>query len=826
MEIRYRALLIFLLFAVFGPINSFGLNNIDYLGFQPESATDSTRQESFISKEFRYYAPKSGFVYLAWYVNNVEMDEAIAWNKDTKRNNNLLSTPMLAKGDTFFIRLKVPEGTVLQYNFWITRSKQGHYQDYWDLNSSGTITVTDGTPVIAEANYSVEKEEKSSGVIALGWLILIVLVIGYVVVVFLGKLWIKSPMHFGFVEKVLFTGLSLLLFHAIARADIIGINAGNSLNLSNIPKIMLAGVSDFLFVSGLVGFFVLLLLIVKNERSRKWIFGIFTGLSVLATLSAFTNITIVVFLGKPFTYQWLYYSDFLGSDEAMTALQENLALKTAFNLLALCISMLILARILNLVYRLIMVNKLIKYLAFAFIGLAVVIVAFKATKTRETWTKGQADNAVIAMAYSVVTLNSDFSFFSTEVPENMLPFNPTAGKEMEQPILIPGNHSVKNVLFIVLESAGALYFDAYDGGFNLTPNLNNYESQALRFENAYAHAPATNRSLVSILGSIYPYLSYKSLTQEYPAIQHPTISSVLKGKGYRTSFFSSANLNFQNCRAFLSSRDFDRVEDFSTIDCGEKFQLDSENYKEGNGIDDMCLADCLFSWLDEDTSKNFFSLIWTVQCHYPYFFEGKEEEFGVEGYYQNRYLNALKHNDELIGEVMHMLENRDLASSTLVVVVGDHGEAFGQHGQYGHGTVLYEENVKVPLYFINSTLFHGELKSDIAGMKDLAATSLSIIGVDVPESWQGRNLLTTTSDEAFYYAPWSDYLFGYRKGNLKYIFNETRSKAEIFDLSSDSSEKVNLAGKIPENEISNARNRLAAWVQNQDNFIRQLVGTE
>ncbi len=258
-----------------------------------------------------------------------------------------------------------------------------------------------------------------------------------------------------------------------------------------------------------------------------------------------------------------------------------------------------------------------------------------------------------------------------------------------------------------------------------------------------------------------------------------------------------------------------------TIKCTEEFQLDGSDYKEGNGIDDMCLADCLINWLDEDADRNFLSVIWTVQGHYPYFFSGIEEDFNVADYNFNRYLNALKHNDELIGRIMQDLEVRGLNKTTLVVVVGDHGEAFGQHKQYGHGTALYEENLKVPLYFINSTLFHGQRNDDIAGMKDLAATALSVIGVDIPGSWQGRNLLNSHSDEFFFFAPWSDYLFGYRKGYMKFIFNETLKETEVFDLSIDPGEKHNLTDSLSKEEKEYARSRVSAWVQYQDKFIRQ-----
>ena len=426
----------------------------------------------------------------------------------------------------------------------------------------------------------------------------------------------------------------------------------------------------------------------------------------------------------------------------------------------------------------------------------------------------------------MLNANSKSTFFTADVPDEMEPFNPAQGEKLEPPFKILNDHQVKNVLYIILESAGAVYFDGYGGAYQLSPNLNKYASQSLVFENMYSHAPATNRTLVSILASIYPYLSYKSLTQEEPDVDFPTLSVELKKKGYRTSFFSSADLSFQNSKAFLSHRGFDIVEDFSEIKCVEEFKVDSNIYKQGNGIDDICLSNRLFSWLDKDTTQNFFSVIWTVQGHYPYFFANEEEDFGESDFNFNRYLNCLKHDDELIGKVLQNLEERGLANTTLVVVTGDHGEAFGQHNQFGHGSAIYEENIKVPLYFINPVLFTGERKKDIAVMKDLAVTTLEIINVDVPDEWHGRDLLNTRAHEAFYFAPWSDYLFGYRNGNMKFIFNETHNTLEVYDLNIDPFELRNIINEISEDELSYARNRMAAWVQFQDHFIKQIRKNE
>src|SRR5205085_734414 len=100
---------------------------------------------------------------------------------------------------------------------------------------------------------------------------------------------------------------------------------------------------------------------------------------------------------------------------------------------------------------------------------------------------------------------------------------------------------IKNVILFVLESTPAEYVFPKDDSHALTPELEKRASCSILFGNMYAHAPATNKSMVTLLGSVYPWLSYGSITEEYPGIKIPTLSSELKKHGYRTAFFNSAD---------------------------------------------------------------------------------------------------------------------------------------------------------------------------------------------------------------------------------------------------------------------------------------------
>ena len=137
------------------------------LSYQPDSLKENTSTESFVFQEFNYYAPLSGKVFLAWYPENYSPENAVGWNPGTKFTHNLMYTPIPMHGDTFSIRLKVPKGTILQYNFWITKNKEGHYQDFWDLQSSGKTVVSGENPINKDAIYSKPETVKNTSIIAL-----------------------------------------------------------------------------------------------------------------------------------------------------------------------------------------------------------------------------------------------------------------------------------------------------------------------------------------------------------------------------------------------------------------------------------------------------------------------------------------------------------------------------------------------------------------------------------------------------------------------------------------------------------------------------------
>ena len=137
----------------------------------------------------------------------------------------------------------------------------------------------------------------------------------------------------------------------------------------------------------------------------------------------------------------------------------------------------------------------------------------------------------------------------------------------------------------------------------------------------------------------------------------------------------------------------------------------------------------LLAWIDgTGRDKRFFITYLPVAGHHPYAsvepgpFAGRGD-FGA-------YQNALYDGDRALGALVDGLRTRGLDGKTLFVIVGDHGEAFGQHdGNYGHTLSIYDENVRVPLFFaIPGVTTEHLVVPNVASVLDIAPTILDLGG--------------------------------------------------------------------------------------------------
>lgn len=381
-----------------------------------------------------------------------------------------------------------------------------------------------------------------------------------------------------------------------------------------------------------------------------------------------------------------------------------------------------------------------------------------------------------------------------------------------------GTPRPRNAIVVVLESVGARYFGLYGAAEDATPNLTAAAQNALVVDNFYAQASFTYASFRPINFSVYPGLPwhYALLPGDRPLPK--TLSSLLRERGSRTGYFTSGDLDWNDQRWLL-----ERGGDYQTLlgaaDLGCPL-LSSW------GTEDRCAFERLVQWIDAAPNEPFFAVCWTDQTHDPYS-SARSASGSTKGVPPTlaadlaRYLESLRHADEAIGRLLAALRERGLADDTLVIVTGDHGEAFADiHQQRGHAWSVFDEETRVPLLIWNPRLFpSGQRLPLVSGHVDLNPTIADLLGIAPSGDWQGHSIFDPAHPQrAYFFAIAGGDLFGVREGDWKYVYDVTSGRDSLFNLAVDPREQRNAARGEPARCVE-LRRRVAAWVTFEDAYL-------
>ncbi|MFA6049410.1 MAG: sulfatase [Candidatus Micrarchaeia archaeon] len=383
-----------------------------------------------------------------------------------------------------------------------------------------------------------------------------------------------------------------------------------------------------------------------------------------------------------------------------------------------------------------------------------------------------------------------------------------------------------NIVLISIDTLRADHVGAYGYYRNTTPNIDALAARGVLFENAISQAPWTLPSHVSIFTSLNPdehgstelNLSSPSNTSGISG-NLTTIAEALQRQGYATAGFAS--FNFFNFKGF--EKGFGDYRVFSS------YEEDARGEEEKYGK----FFEAVSAWLNRTSGKKFFLFLHYFAPHGPYSppaeFRGFadpdysgdfNDSYGLSAdsgpdpaapkkvstkediaYAEALYDGEIGFTDAQVGLVLERLRALGLENTTLVVLLSDHGEAFGEHGQFYHKE-LYDENVRVPLV-ISGPAFpaSGAKISAQARLIDVAPTILDAAGVSIPAQFKGRSLMGLVRGEGG--AELSAYsetrhmaeIYSIRTGAFKAIrrVEHGGEKSEYYDLANDPKELKNLA---------------------------------
>jgi phosphoglycerol transferase MdoB-like AlkP superfamily enzyme len=343
------------------------------------------------------------------------------------------------------------------------------------------------------------------------------------------------------------------------------------------------------------------------------------------------------------------------------------------------------------------------------------------------------------------------------------------------------------------------------------PYLASLSRASLVFEHAYAVYPESIKGLVSTLASRYP--AFDVAAEDHAPLLSPSLATVLGATGYETALFHSGRFMYLGLAEILHRAGFSRLEDAGDI---------GGHSESSFGIDEESAVERMLAWIDSiPRGGRFFATYLPIAGHHPYASTGN-------GPFPNtreidRYRNALYDADAALRRLVEGLRARGRHESTLLVIVGDHGEAFGQHaGNYAHTLALYDENVRVP--FVISAPGVAGLRgrvSRIASLVDVAPTVLDLLGLDSPTAFVGSTLLGGPARTALFFTDYSLGLLGARDGCWKFISELESARALLFDVCRDADETTDLSAAHAD-LIAGFRARLQSWAAAQVAHVRAL----
>lgn len=415
--------------------------------------------------------------------------------------------------------------------------------------------------------------------------------------------------------------------------------------------------------------------------------------------------------------------------------------------------------------------------------------------------------------------------------------NPSAPVDAGVPAA-PAVSGGKNVLVIFIDTLryDRLGVAGYQrDGKSLTPRIDAFAKESVVFDKAFSQAPNTPRSVPSFLTSRYPsQVKVDKVFKAYPSVldDNETLFEVMKGGGFTTIGESS---HFYFC---------DRKKYPDT--CGDVVSWMNSNMTQGADLWDNAGAENIpgsnkdiagprivkktLAKLDElaKADTKFAMLVHLFEPHSTYMtHEGFEITEKGSASLAQKYDYEIAYEDRLVGELLDYLDTSGLAKTTTVVLMADHGEAFGVHKfageqMYFHGQTLYRELIHVPLMF-RVPGATPRIAHDVVEMIDLAPTIAALFGVAAPAAWVGRSLVPAIANQPLAPKPaFSELLRApdwdhegksmvTADGKRHVFFRISDSRWEIYDLEADPDEKTNIADSDPNAKA--LQEQLAAWIE-------------
>jgi len=310
--------------------------------------------------------------------------------------------------------------------------------------------------------------------------------------------------------------------------------------------------------------------------------------------------------------------------------------------------------------------------------------------------------------------------------------------------LLKGDRVRPNLVLIVIDTLRADHLPFYGYAHPTAPFLSELAQDGIVFDRAYSTSSWTAPATASLFTSLYPFqhgvitgmVATLRAREVDPTItlhaipdEAVTITEILRSSGYRT-FGVADNLN---------------------ICADEGFDQGFDAFHSDNDRGAAAVRARVEDWMEDMRGREspYYLYLHFMDPHKPYTIQRIYfDQLWVDDTTEvAAYDSEIRHVDE---QIRMLYEALGWGENTIVFITADHGEEFGEHGDFGHGHNLYDETLQVPLLAYPSSAFGRESDrvSEPVSLIDLLPTLREIAGAPASAHEEGRSLLRALRGEA------------------------------------------------------------------------------
>lgn len=405
-----------------------------------------------------------------------------------------------------------------------------------------------------------------------------------------------------------------------------------------------------------------------------------------------------------------------------------------------------------------------------------------------------------------------------DVNLNLKPIN--TKKFHNQPIALK-----KNVIVLLVES---LRKDLIEGSSSPAPYMQKLTKKSIVFDKSYATASHSNYADLAFWYSQYPLRTWS--LQKYPRDAEwkgESVFTTFKMNGYKTAYISSQNelwgdminwLDISDVDYFFDSEDFKGDTWAKNDHSNGLVRLIRSGIATAGKIEDSKTLNIAKKWIKQNKDQAIFLGLNLQNTHFSYIIpDGGIEPFqpsdmGVNAVYykwpeskrvevKNRYFNAAYNLDKAIEDFSAFLKKENLWDNTILVIVGDSGEAFYEHGFGNHSGPMYDEVMRTltivkPAKDVSENKI-GVFENSISHI-DILPTVMDMVGIQAPETFQGISIFSEQHPhrKIYMYTNAMVHQYGLIDWPWKMLKTEyPKKKVELYNLETDINEKENLINK-------------------------------